>query len=186
MKNQITYIFIALFIILLGSQNANAQTTPMTKGKTLVMAGLGIGGYGGDISGSSSPAILASFMKGIKNDLGPGNLSIGGTMAVKSGSYDGFDTDNSWSYFALVARASYHPHFVKSENFDVYAGLGLGFYSASAQVEYDNIGYGASTSSIATTVHIGARYEFNQTWSAWAEMGNELSVLSIGAAYTIR
>ena len=161
-----------------------AQTTPMTKGTNVAMIGVGAGGYGHTYYSTVSPTIVATFQRGIVDDLGPGNLSVGGTLAHKSGRYNGVWTDYKSSWFAISGRASYHPHFVKSEKFDLFAGLGLGYYvfSSSVQNPEFSANYG-SASTFAFNAHIGARYFFNENWSAWAEIGNHLSLISAGAAY---
>ena len=180
MKNLIYSLIAACFFML---NTADAQT-PMVKGNNLVMAGLGIGGYGRSVSSTVSPTFMATFQRGIVNDLGPGNLSVGGTIAVKTGTYDGFSTDVRWNYFAFAGRASYHPHFVKSEKFDLFGGLGLGYYSANAKVEgFGDVGI-ASASAIAITFHLGARYAINEKFGVWAELGTELSLLSGGVSYS--
>ena len=180
MKNLIYTLIVACFFI---TNTADAQT-PMVKGTNVAMAGLGIGGYGATGSSSVSPTFMATYQRGIVENLGPGNLSVGGTLAYKTGSYNGFSTDIRWNYFAFAGRASYHPHFVKSEKFDLFGGLGLGYYSATSKVEgYGDIGT-ASASAVAITFHVGARYAFNEKFGAWAELGTELSLLSGGVSYT--
>lgn len=157
--------------------------TPMVKGTNIAMIGAGIGGYGSSYYSTVSPTIAASYVRGIVDDLGPGNLSVGGTVAFKSGRLNGLWSDVKWNYFALSARASYHPHFVKSDKFDAYAGIGLGYYKSTSTVAgYDYAATFGSTSVVAFNAHIGARYFFTDQFAAWAEIGNNLSLLSVGAA----
>ena len=183
MKNSINILTIVC-LFLFSSLNVEAQS-PMVEGTNNIMVGIGIGGYGGSVSSSVSPTISATFQRGIKDDVGPGNISVGGTVAFKSGKFDGFISDYRWNYFAVAARASYHPHFVKSEKFDLYAGLGFGYYNVSTSTRVSDADVGSvSASTVAFTYHLGARYLINEKFSAWAELGNQLSLISAGAAYT--
>ena len=61
---------------------------PFHKGSNTVGLGLGLGidyDYYGDIT--SPPAFFASYDHGIINNLGPGNLGVGGIIALKAASY---------------------------------------------------------------------------------------------------
>lgn len=178
-KLQIVTIVVALIAFYI--TGINAQTTPMNKGTQHIMAGIGMGGY----DGGTSPTFMVTYQRGVKDNWGKGNLSVGGTIAFKSGHFRNYTLSRAnYSYFALAGRASYHPHFIKSEQWDLYGGLGLGYYSVSTDFDFagDFYDYGAST--IAFTGHIGIRYVITDTWNAWAELGNELSVLSLGAGYS--
>ena len=160
-----------------------AQTS-MVKGTNIAMAGIGIGGYGGGYSSSASPTFSATYQRGLLENLGPGNLSVGGTVAFKTGKYDGFSSDVRWNYFAMAGRASYHPHFVKSEKLDLFGGLGLGYYSANSKLETaSHNDFSANASAVAITFHVGARYAITDKMGAWLELGTELSLLSGGVAY---
>lgn len=55
----------------------------MTKGTSVASLGIGIGGYGGTYVANSTPTIMAKYEKGILNDWGPGNLSVGGVIAIQ-------------------------------------------------------------------------------------------------------
>ena len=84
MKNLIFVFTLACFF---STFNLNAQS-PMVKGQNIAMIGIGLGGYGGAYESSASPTFTATFQKGLIENLGPGNLSIGGTLAFKTGKYD--------------------------------------------------------------------------------------------------
>lgn len=174
-------LIVSVLILFLGSYSYGQKNTPMTKGKKIGMVGIGFGGY----DSGTTPTFMMTYQQGIIDNWGAGNLSVGGTIAFKSGHFRNYSLSRaSYSYFAISGRASYHPHFINSEKWDVYGGLGFGYYSVSTDFDFDNSYFDYGASAMAFTAHVGGRYNFNENWSAWAELGNELSILSIGVGYS--
>lgn len=173
-------LLVSILSFFLGLQSYGQKKTPMIKGSKIAMAGVGFGGY----DSGTTPTFILTYQQGVKDNWGAGNLSVGGTIAVKSGHFRNYSLSRaSYSYLAISGRASYHPHFVNSEKWDLYGGLGLGYYSVSTDFDFDNSFFDYGASALAFTAHVGGRYNFNDNWSAWAELGNELSILSVGAGY---
>ena len=182
MKNLIFLFTIIGIFSMYSSNDLNAQSA-MVKEKSVVSLGVGFGGYGNSYTTGNTPAVIAKYEQGIINDLGPGNLSVGGILAFQKGDFDFVSSRTGYTYFTLGGRASYHPHFVKSDKMDFYAGLGLGYYSVSASTNTEFGAYGVTASAVALNAHIGFRYDINTQWGAWAELGSEISVLALGASY---
>ena len=160
----------------------NAQT-PMTKGVNIAQAGIGLGGWTTSYTTSETPLMIATYERGIVDDLGAGNLSVGGTLIVKSGKYAGEYFGWNYTYTAVAARGSYHPHFVKSEKLDAYAGLSLGLYHISTKATSGDVVAGVSGSAFAWGLHIGARYQFSDNFGAFAELGAGVGNVGVGLAY---
>lgn len=170
-----TFILLALSV---ASLQVNAQSA-MTKGTQIVQAGIGLGGWSG-VYTSQTPIINAAYMTGIKDNLGPGNLSVGGQIGYKHAAW------HSWTfnYTYVAGRAAWHPHFVKNEKLDVYGGLTLGVYhlgwDAGADGEFIE---DLTTTSVAWSIFAGARYQFTDNIGAYAELGTGLGWLNAGVCY---
>ncbi|MEO1258464.1 MAG: outer membrane beta-barrel protein [Bacteroidota bacterium] len=173
---------IALFILSIAAAGVQAQT-PMTKGVNVIQAGVGLGGWTTSYTTSETPLIIATFERGVMDDLGKGNLSVGGTVLVKSGKYAGDFYSWNYTYTAVAARGSYHPHFVKSEKLDAYAGISLGLYHISTKATNGEVEAGVSGTSFAWGLHIGARYNFTDQIGAWAEVGAGVGNIGVGVSY---
>ena len=170
-----TLICLALFFI---SNNLSAQSA-MMKGTKVVQAGVGFGGWA-DTYTSQTPIMSATFMMGIKDDLGPGNLSIGGSVGYKHAEWNAW----SYNYTFLTGRAAWHPHFIKSEKIDAYAGISLGIYHLNWDGGGEAFDVELSTTAVAWSLVLGGRYNFTENWGAYAEIGAGLGWLNAGVAYT--
>lgn len=156
----------------------------MTEGTAVVTAGVGLGAWTTAYTSSETPLIVLGYERGIKDNFGAGNLSVGGNIAYKSGNYSFWDARWGYTYLAVVGRASWHPHFLESDTWDVYGGISLGYYSVSTNSNMADITDGdLSISGIEFATHVGARYNFNEHWGAYAEVGFGLGVITVGAAY---
>jgi hypothetical protein len=178
-------VLVALLVI---SMFCVAQINPKTSdlfnvNSQVVKVGVGLNLF-------SFPLEL-SYEKGIQDnifDVDGLNLGVGGylgyygykrnfTMPILNYSY-------SYRYTNIIigARGLLHYNFVPK--LDTYAGLLLGYNIGSARYSGD----GAEPTSpkvggIAYGGVLGARYEFNEKFGAYAEVGYSISVLSAGVAY---
>ncbi|MEM6378191.1 MAG: outer membrane beta-barrel protein [Bacteroidota bacterium] len=180
MKSIFKFFTLALFITLTSVQ-LSAQD--MQSGARYAQAGIGLGGWA-DYT-SQTPIISLSYMQGIKDDFLNGQLAVGGSIGYKSASYvSAYNYQWDWNYTFISGRATWHPNFMQSDKFDAYAGLGLGYLIVSVKTTGDLIGVEAVGASQAVlTGIIGARYAFNENWGAYAEIGNNLGYLTLGASY---
>jgi hypothetical protein len=153
-------------------------------GSNVIGAGIGFGNSDGwDYGdGSESPAIHLQYEKGMWGVDGPGVISLGGYLAYKNYSFDNSLYDLDVSSTIIGVRSAYHFNGIQSSQWDVYGGLmlGLRFWSVSSNLAYvgDN-----SDTDLRLQAFVGGRYYFNSSWAAFAELGNGISVLSLGVAY---
>ena len=185
MKNIIVNALIILGVAIAFSTTSLGQAQ-MVKGTTIVQAGIGLGGWTTAYTTSETPLLSATFEKGIKDDFGPGNLSIGGTIAYKSGRSNGLGYHWNYNYTAIAGRATWHPHFINSEKWNVYTGLSLGLHRAAVQSDFTDFDLAVSETSLVLAAYVGARYYFNENWAAYTELGYGLGALNIGVAYKIK
>ena len=97
MKKTIIYLTITLFTVtIMHSQEFNAGTNAIN-------LGVGLGGSFGTFTTSSvSPGISVSYERGIWDIGGPGVISLGGYIGVKSYRYEILGTRSKWSYTTVV------------------------------------------------------------------------------------
>lgn len=138
-----------VMVIMSTIHNAQAQFNPYADEVKLLSAGLGISGWG--------IPLYVRFEAPVAD-----NITIGGSLSFqsKSESYTGA----SWNHtiFGLVFRGSYHFNELLEINdkWDLYAGLGLGYYFW--ETKYEGTGTGTYTGSgnggLSLGLHIGGRY----------------------------
>lgn len=160
---------------------ANAQI--FSEGENVAGLGIGFGGnlysgyYGTGIS--RIPALSFSYERCVKDNLWDENSSIGvgGLLGYASASTSYWKSSN----VIIGARGALHYAFV--ENLDTYTGLMLGYDIVSFKWKDEawNIG-GASSSGFTWSWFVGARYYFNESFGAFAELGYGIAVLNLGAS----
>ncbi|MFM9056275.1 MAG: hypothetical protein ACKOQY_06250 [Bacteroidota bacterium] len=143
--------------------------------------GLGVGSpyvYSG--SSLTVPPIHGSFEIAVSDRIGVGGL-IGYTASREKFGIGSRD----WSYFILGARGAYH--FLEHEHFDAYGGLMLAYNIASSRFNLTDSNAKEPTAPTASGIFLGAfvggRYQFNKKLGAFAELGYNISWLSVGLSY---
>lgn len=185
MKNSCLHIALAFAISMLFNLEANAQRAKVN-GPAFVQVGIGLGGYNSASATSQTPYLIGTFQKTIIENLGPGNLSIGGTLTYKSVSYESFNSDWGLTYFSITGRANWHPHFIKVNKLDTYGGLALGYESARVNARSEAFdGVSTGVNDLALSFHLGARYQITDKIGAWMELGAGQGVLNFGASYAL-
>ncbi|MEZ0608768.1 hypothetical protein ACAW74_09640 [Fibrella sp. WM1] len=138
------------------------------KGTKFVNLGIGVGGYG-YFTGGGGVGFNASADFGVAP-----NITVGGVAGYKSyGSFSGYN----YGSFDIGARGSYHFNELlnlTTDKADLYAGLGLSYFSFSYGGFSDN--YGA----IYVPIHLGGRYFFSDNVGGFAELGSSLATLKLG------
>ncbi|HAH25425.1 MAG TPA: hypothetical protein DCL77_16985 [Prolixibacteraceae bacterium] len=152
------------------------------KGTQLFKLGVGVNGNGTPLD--------VSYEKGVKEGLfGVDGLVLGlggnvGYYGYKE-NFSNLAGSYSWKYTDLIIAVKGLAHYKLVEKLDTYGGVMLGYNVAS--VKYDGPNAGSMPSpSVGGVVFggiVGARYEFNQSFGAYAEAGFGISNLSIGIAY---
>ena len=175
-----TFFFKLLIVAcLIGGTFIESQAqTPFSKESHVLHGGFGLGGWTDDVDGfgvNSSPIISVSYDQGLIDNLGIGNLGIGGAFGIKRYEFD--NSDGSWSRAFLGARGTYHFDFVNSDKLDFYAGVNAGFLfhtNSTDNVESEVIPY---VGPIA-----GINYWLTSFFGLYAEAGYGLGYINGGVA----
>lgn len=183
------YFFLAVTVFISATQ-LNAQS--FTKGSGVLSAGIGLGSALGSFSyGSQTPAISVQYEKGLWETSGPGTISVGGYLGLKtykySGGYGSYKYTQKWSYRVIGIRSAYHYNGIDNEKLDVYGGVMLSYnllnYKYSDNDSYADYQYAGSYGNAAGfTAYVGGRYYIGKNFGLFAELGYGVSYLNMGAA----
>ena len=188
MKNRLIYSILAVGL-LFSTTAVSAQA--FSVGTKHLSLGVGFGGYFsyayfGDFS--STPTIFIAYDQGIIDELGPGNLGVGGFLAYKSSKYDysyvNYSQTGTWTDFVIGARGTYHWP-LDNEKIDLYGALSLGLAFQSYKFEsddpfYDNYDYDANSSFLYYSFSVGGKYMFSEKLGVFAELGYDIAYLKAG------
>jgi hypothetical protein len=168
-----------------------SSETPFHKGSSTIALGIGLGGVSYNYYGSVNrmPAGVLYFDHGIKDNLGPGNLGIGGLVGYTSARYKyssgGYKA--TWTNVVVAVRATWHLTILADKNnkFDPYGGAMAGVrvfgYNDSY---YEDLGLTNpySYNSVYPTygLFVGAKYNFSPNFGAWSELGYDIAFLKLG------
>ena len=189
MKKTSLVVVTLLSVILLSTNFQNAQAQDFVKGDKVVNFGLGIGtalyGFGYKMT---IPPVSISGELGVKDDVGPGSVGVGGYLGIAGSkySYNYLGDEYGWKYTYIVvgARGTYHLHDVL-DKLDAYAGL-MPYFAIVGNKEYGNwpgtTYYSAASSFIGVSLFIGGRYYVTDKFALMAELGYGVSYLNIGVA----
>lgn len=177
MKKFATILFVLVFV--LTASLSFGQT--YKKGVTNLNAGVSIGGLAGFYGESDFPPLSLGLQFGIHE-----KISVGGIIGYASSSYDlGFFGNNNytWTYRYIIvgARGEYHFVDVDVKDFDLYAGLTIGYNIVSVDEPSGYTGfYTAEASYLLYGFHAGGRYMFSNNIGAFAELGYGIGYFTIG------
>ncbi len=176
----------------LASKSANSQV--FYEGVSHLNVGIGLGGYysysylsGSDYS--RTPTIFLSYDKGIMDEVGPGNIGIGGFLGFSSANanyaYVGYEWDYKWSNFVIGARGTYHL-ILDAENIDLYGALSLGLWAQTYKYTNSDPFWNGSLDQSDTYMNlyyafsVGGKYMFSENLGAFAEIGYDIAYLKLG------
>jgi hypothetical protein len=158
------------------------------KGSLAFSLGVGFGdlfwsGYGSALG--VSPVLDIDYA--LTDQIGIGNISIGGTVAYTSTKYTYYDEPNA-SYSAILVGLRGAYHFILDADalkgkLDPYAGILLGFVITSNPATNSSYYHlpGTKASAFQPGIFAGARYFFIPHFGAFAELGyNGFSIFTIG------
>lgn len=168
--------------------NNTAYGTPFHKGSSTLAIGLGFGHGYGNYYGSvtRTPAFLAYFDHGIVDNLGPGNLGIGGIIAYSGARYEYNRGEARWSHVIVGLRGTWHLTILADKNnkFDPYAGAMAGIRH---QTYHDDYPPNSTARDIKETrtyptggLFVGAKYNFTPSFGAWSELGYDVAFFKLG------
>jgi hypothetical protein len=162
------------------------------RGDNMVSVGMMLGSNLGSFHYNTSPPGLSlQYELGYLNMDGPGVLGLGGQLAHKSFSYNGYVGSHhyvrTWNYTIIGFRAGYHYQgFDQLKQLDPYGGLMLSYnsvnYSYSSDDGVDDPS-GSYSSSMGLSGYVGARWFFTKNIAAYMEVGFGVSNLNFGGCY---
>jgi len=183
MKKLFALMFIAFFAL---TQMA-AQDPIFVKGDKVLNLGIGLGTtlYTGSYYHMTVPPISASLELGILDGIiDKGSIGVGPYVGFASYKWEYSGWGYKYTNIILGARGNFHYPFI--EKLDTYTGLLLGFNVVSSSEFGDLIpgfDYSASSSGIAWSWFIGARYYFTDNIAAMVELGYGIAYLNLGVAF---
>jgi hypothetical protein len=188
MNKSILKLSIAFSILLITvSLSSNAQQ--FRKGDKDLNLGVGFGAtwYSGDYWRTTLPPLSVSFDYGLRDDLGPGVIGIGGYMGYSGYKTTWYGADYGWKYtsFLIGAMGTYHMTF--TDNLDTYAGLILCFRTETHK-EFGNLPAGIpapTNSGLAGSLFAGAKYYFTDNFAVKGELGFGITWLTIGVSFKL-
>ena len=164
--------------------NLNAQT--FDQGDKVLSFGLGLGSTyvsWGSYYKTTVPPVFVAGDYCLREDLGPGNLGVGGIIAYSAYKWDYDFADWGYKYTNLFIGARGTYHFTDLvDKLDLYGGLVLGakIVTAKEYGTYTGYAYNTNSSGVLYDVFAGARYYFTDNLGAMAELGYGISWLKIG------
>lgn len=160
---------IVLTIIILTNYSTKAQS-PIEVGQSQINGGFGFSNYG--------LPVYVGFDYGFRED-----VTLGGEVSFRSYNDNIIGTKYSHTIIGISGNANYHFNSLLDipSEYDVYAGLNVGFYIWSSSGGYP----GNRTSGLGLGLQIGGRYYFNDNWGINLEIGggNAASGGKIGVSY---
>ncbi len=197
MKKAIIISLVAVIIFVFDMQFINAQPCGRSfipnfiKDKTDLSFGIGFGThmrYSGAYT--TVPLFSANIDHALRDDIGPGIIGVGGYIGYEQfrDEYAGGEYGFNYASVIFQGRGTYHYQFF--ENFDTYAGIGLGL----RYVNSSEFGIHPANDGIephdgvrpSASIFIGGRYFFTETVAAFAEAGIGVSFLTLGVTFRLR
>ena len=168
----------ATVAVVMSVQIANAQFNPFNDNTKMLTVGIGATGWG--------IPIFARFEVPVYD-----NITVGGALSYQSKG-ENFGT-SKWRHtiFGIGARGNYHFNELAEldDKWDLYAGLGLGYYIWNTNLKDDDLGsinYGGSGSGgFSVGIHVGGRYFVKDNIGINLELGGGtvLAGATIGATF---
>ncbi len=175
---KVSIVFALAFIFYAAvPQQASAQFNPFTDNTKMITAGFGFTGWG--------VPIFARFEAPVYD-----NVTVGGDISYQGDKETISGLKYKHRIFGIVVRGDYHFNELLElpSEWDVYAGLGIGYYSWKSEL-YDSpldIDYpGSANGGFSVGVHVGGRYFFKDNLGVNLEFGggNVLAGGTVGVTY---
>jgi hypothetical protein len=178
-------LMLALFIPI---ATMNAQL--FDQGDKVLSFGVGLGATyytGGSFYKTTVPPIFIAGDYCLREDLGPGNLGVGGFLGYSAYKYhyQYASYDYGWKYTTLVIAARGTYHFTDLvDQLDLYGGVLLGAKIVSDKEfgDYPGTGYSVNNSGAVYDLFAGARYYFTDNFAVMGELGYGIAWLKIGVS----
>jgi opacity protein-like surface antigen len=159
-----------LLIISLAFSSILSAQSPIEVGQMQFNGGFGFSNYG--------LPVYAGLDFGFRED-----ISLGGEISFRSYNDKVVGGSYKTSLIGFAANTNYHFNTLLDipSEYDVYAGLNIGFYVWNSNFDYP----GKKTSGLGLGLQIGGRYYFTDNWAANLQLGggNATSGGKIGISY---
>lgn len=183
----------SLFGFTTHAQDAASRSDVVTfdKGTKSFSLGIGVGreyDYYGSYYYSNyipTPTVYLIYDQGIIEDVGPGNIGIGGVLAFKNSHYKYGNGDRAtWSNVIIGIRGTYHLTLLRDKNarFDPYGGVTTGVRIFRYRDRFYDESYGTIYPVVG--LFVGAKYNFTKNIGAFAELGYDISFLRGGLSFS--
>ena len=171
-------LFAFILIVLVSSTSlVKAQFNPYTDRTNMVTVGIGFSGWGIPIFGRFEAPVAD-------------NITVGGGISYQGYSESSAGYKYQHSIFGITGRGDYHFNELIElpDPWDLYAGLGLGYYfwnttykGGGTTIDYSGSGDGG----FSLGIHVGGRYFFNDKIGINLEFGGGtvLSGGTLGATF---
>jgi hypothetical protein len=174
-----------LLALFLPFATLNAQI--FDKGDMVLSFGLGLGATYYTLGGYNKMSVPPVFIAGdycLREDLGPGNLGVGGIIAYSAYKYDFPHSDwgSKYKVFMIGARGTYHFTDLV-DKLDLYGGIVIGakIFTHTYYGDYPDT-YNPVGSRVLFEPFAGARYYFTDNFGVMAELGYGISWFKMGVS----
>ena len=188
MKKNPKMILLSLVLaLMLPFLSLNAQTETFKQGDIVISAGLGLGATYGTYWGTgyktTVPPIFVTGDYCLREDLGPGNLGVGGLLGFSSYKYEYFDWGYKYNTLFIGVRGTYHFTDLV-DKMDLYGGITLGGKIVNGKEFGTSSGYTYTENNSSALVEIfaGARYYFSDNFGVMSELGYGVAWLKLGVS----
>jgi hypothetical protein len=172
------FVTIVAFFALSQVLVAQSMDMAFAKDDKVVSASLGFVNtvHTGNAWKTTFPPILLTGEYGIVDGLIDGKASIGAGVGLgyTKTKYNLNAVSYKYSNLILGIRGAFHYQFI--DKLDTYAGLLIGYDIVSGNSDY-------AISESVWGYYVGARYYLTNNFAIMSEIGNNISLISIGAAY---
>jgi len=171
MKKSILIFTVILFAAFVG----NAQKA-FHDGDVALNIGIGLGSSYYNVGVAPIPSVNASLEFGIVDIPNAGVISVGAYADFHHTWYTS-NTSIGYTNITAAARAAFHLGFLKTEKFDVYAGLMTGVRHQSSNY------YSYTDNYLSTDLFVGGRIMMKKNFGFFAEAGYGTSYLKAGFTF---
>src|SRR4030042_5614725 len=157
----------ALVLLAMTSMQVNSQSFAVGNKDVNLGIGFVTTWYHGVGYKTTIPPVSASLDIGLKDDIGPGVVGVGGYVGFSSYKWEySYVYTYGYKYTTVIfgARGTYHMEFV--DKLDTYGGLLLGFRLVSDKY-FGDVGYTYTSgvgSGLAYSFFLGGKYYLQITW----------------------
>ncbi|MFO7656194.1 MAG: hypothetical protein R6W78_03940 [Bacteroidales bacterium] len=172
-------------LLLVGMVPMEAKSQLFSVGQKDLNLGIGLGTYYG--ARMAIPPISLSLDYGIKDDIGPGVIGIGGYFGFGVSKDRLYIHDYGWRFMDIMvgARGTYHIEFI--DKLDTYAGIivGLRFRNSGPYGTWPLEPKSYTDLFPNGGFFIGGKYYFQDNIAVFGELGYSIAYLTLGVTFKL-